>query len=49
MPYSIRKKGNKWVVVKTDSGKVVAGNKTDLSREQALAAMRARYAHEKGK
>lgn len=47
MPYKIMKKGNGYVVVKKDGGKVVAGNKTKLSREAALSAMKARYAHTK--
>lgn len=48
MPWKLKKKANgKYAVVKKSSGKVVAGNKTQLSREQALKAMRARYANEK--
>lgn len=45
MPYHLQKRGDSWVVVK-EGGKVVAGNKTKLSRARALAAMKARYAHE---
>ena len=45
MPYKVVKHGDRYVV-KKKSGKTVAGNKTKLSQKQALAAMRARYAHE---
>lgn len=49
MPYTLSKgKDGGWVVKKKDSGKVVAGNKTKLSRAKALASMRARYAAEAG-
>lgn len=48
MPWKLRKKSNgKYAVVKKDSGKTVAGNKTDLSREQALKTMKAMYANAK--
>lgn len=46
MPYIIRKRGKNYVVVKEDTGEVVAGNKTKLSKARAEATMRARYVHE---
>lgn len=51
MPYNIQKRGSNFVVVKKygDRPKVVAGNRTKLSREQALASMRARYHAESGR
>lgn len=49
MPYILQKSGNNWVVVKKATGKVVAGNKTKLTRARALAAMRARYHAESGR
>lgn len=47
MPYEIRKRGNSYVVRKKD-GKVVAGNKTKLSKSEAMETLRARYAVESG-
>lgn len=46
MPYTIRKQGDSYVVVKKTTGKVVAGNKTKLSKARAKATMKARYAHD---
>jgi hypothetical protein len=46
MPYTVVKQGDRYVI-KKKSGKTVAGHKTKLSKSGALAAMRARYAHEK--
>lgn len=43
MPYMVEKTGKGYVVKKKDGGKVVAGNKTKLSKSRAEAAMRARY------
>lgn len=48
MPYEVKKRGKNYVVTKKD-GKVVAGNKTKLSKSKAMAAMRARYHAESGK
>lgn len=51
MPYVLSKhptKKGKYVVRKK-SGKIVAGNKTPLSKARATAAMRARYHAESGK
>ena len=45
MPYKVQKRGKSYVVVK-EGGKVVAGNKTKLSKQRAVNAMRARYANE---
>jgi len=45
MPYSVRKQGNSYVVIKDSDDSVVAGNKTKLSKARALKAMKARYAH----
>lgn len=48
MPYKVKKIGkNRWVVVKTTTNEIVAGNKTKLTKEQAIKAMKARYAHSK--
>ena len=46
MPYKVIKRNGSYVVVNRDSGKIVAGNKTRLSKSRAEAVMRARYAHE---
>lgn len=46
MPYSISKGPKGYIVKRSDTGKTVAGNKTPLSKERAIKAMRARYAHE---
>lgn len=42
MPWRIQKKGDKWLVVKEEDGKVVG---THPSREKALAHLRALYAN----
>jgi len=47
MPYKVVKRGDNYVVIRSDTGKVVAGNKTKLSKERANAVMRAKYAHAK--
>lgn len=47
MPYGIRKEKDSYVVFKKSDGKIVAGNKTKLSKEKADLAMRAIYAHSK--
>jgi len=44
----LRKKGKSYVVVKKEGGKIVAGNKTELSHDEAMKAMQARYAAESG-
>jgi hypothetical protein len=43
MPYSVRKNGSKWQIVKKDTGEVVG---TSSSKEKANASVRARYASE---
>ena len=55
MPYDVRKQGNKFMIVrkpypgdKIREARVVAGNKTKLSKERAVAAMRGRYVVESG-
>lgn len=48
MPYKVVKKGNSYVIVNKNTGKTVAGNKTKLSKNEALQAMKARYANEGG-
>lgn len=45
MPYSIRRSGSKYQIVKKDTGKVVG---TSDSRAKAQASIRARYAGEGG-
>lgn len=42
MPWEVRSQGEKWVVVRADTGKVVSHHAT---KEKAKAAMRARYAN----
>ena len=49
MPYAIRKSGKNYVVIKKTTGEVVAGNKTPLSKEEAMAAMKVRYMVESGR
>lgn len=44
MPWKLVKSGNSYKVIKKDTGKTVAGNKTKLSKERASAVMRALYA-----
>jgi hypothetical protein len=46
MPYTVTKGSKGYVVKRSDTGKTVAGNKTPLSKERAVKAMKARYAHE---
>lgn len=46
MPYSVRKQGAKWEIVKTSTGKVVG---TSTSKTKAQASVRARYLAENGK
>lgn len=43
MPYSIRKRGTKFEIVRKDTGKVVG---TSTSRAKAQASIRARHAGE---
>ena len=43
MPYIIRKNGDKYEIVKEDTGKVVGHSDT---KEKAQASIRARYANE---
>lgn len=43
MPYSYRKKGHKWEIVKKDTGEVVG---TSDSKKDAMASGRARMAGE---
>jgi len=45
MPYTIRKKGNKWCLYKKDTGEKVSEHDT---REKAISAMRLRYGVEHG-
>jgi len=47
MPFNVQKRGDSYVVVKSSTGEVIAGNKTKLSKARAEATMRARYAHSK--
>lgn len=42
MPYAVRKRGNKWVVVNKETGKVKG---THDSRESAMRQLRALYAN----
>jgi hypothetical protein len=42
MPYSVSRRGNKWVVYNPESGKVFGTHET---REQAMAQVRALYAN----
>lgn len=46
MPYKIIKDGKKYKVVKKSTGKVVAGNKTSMSKEHATKTMRAMHTAE---
>jgi hypothetical protein len=48
MPWSIKKGTGKrpWKIIRSDTGKVVGSS---TSKEEAKAAVRARYAHTKGK
>ena len=48
MPYNVTGNSKTGFKVVKEGGKVVAGNKTKLSKEQAMAAMHARYAAESG-
>ena len=45
MPYSVKKQGNRFAIVRSDTGKVVGHSAT---KAQAQASVRARYANEKG-
>jgi len=47
MPYSIVKTNNGYQVRKKHGGKIVAGNKTKLSKERAKKVIAAIYANEK--
>jgi hypothetical protein len=42
MPWSVRKDGDRWAIVKSNTGEVVGYSDT---YEKAMAAVRARYAH----
>lgn len=44
MPYTVRKQGNKWQIIKKTTGEVVG---TSTSKAKAQASVRARYAGEK--
>ena len=46
MPYKVQKEGSSYVVKRADTGSVVAGNKTKLSKRRAINAMIARKMHE---
>jgi len=46
MPYAIRKRGNKWVVVNKETGKVKGTHET---REKALRHLRALYVNVESK
>ena len=46
MPYTIKKQGSQWVIIKSDTGKVVGHSST---KEKAQASVRARYAGENKK
>lgn len=43
MPYGVRKSGNEWLIVRSDTGEVVGHSKTEAN---AKASVRARYAYE---
>lgn len=43
MPYTVRKKGTKWEIIRKTDGKVVG---TSDSKKKAEASVRARYANE---
>jgi len=46
MPYKLKKKANgKYVISRKGSGKAVAGDKKDLTREQAFKTMKELYAN----
>jgi hypothetical protein len=45
MPWTVKKQGKGWAIVKSDTGKVV-GHST--SKKKAQASVRARYANYKG-
>ena len=45
MPWKAVKRGNKWVIIRSDTGKVVG---TSDSEAKAKASVRARYANYKG-
>lgn len=45
MPWKAKKQGEDWVVVRSDTGKVVSHHE---SKEKAEAAVRARYANYDG-
>lgn len=42
MPWSAQKRGNGWVIVRSDTGEVVGHSKTEA---EAKASVRARYAN----
>ena len=46
MPYTVAKQGGSYVVKRKDTGKVVAGNKTKLSKQRAIKVLGARASHE---
>jgi hypothetical protein len=46
MPYSVRKQGDQWAIVRKDDGKVVGHSD---SKAKAEASVRARMASEHGK
>ena len=46
MPWKVVKKGKKYAIVRSDTGKVVG---TSTTRAKAEASVRARYAATKGK
>lgn len=46
MPYRVKKQGDKWVIVRADTGAVVGHSD---SKAKAEASVRARYANEKPK
>ncbi len=46
MPWAVRKQGNKWAIIRSDTKKVVGMSDTV---EKAKASVRARYAATKGK
>lgn len=47
MPYKVIKKGKKWYVIKKNTGKIIAGQKTPLTKEKAIKVMKAIYANTK--
>lgn len=43
MPYSVRKQGNKWAIIKDDTGEVVGHSDSESMAKKSIAA---RYANE---